>query len=80
MSVKLNGDFHEFEFKGSAQDIIDSVSFTTGQGGATTFPAEPAARHSIIRRCREIWGRCGWAFCRTSSSRFRRHRLISGTT
>ncbi len=42
MSVNLNGDFHEFEFKGNAQDIIDSVSFTTGQGGATTFPMEPS--------------------------------------
>jgi hypothetical protein len=40
-SVKLNGDFHEFEFKGQAQDIIDSVSFTANQGGLTTFPAEP---------------------------------------
>jgi hypothetical protein len=42
MSVKLNADFHQFEFKGSAQDIIDSSSFTTGQGGEATFPAEPA--------------------------------------
>jgi hypothetical protein len=42
MSVKLNGDFHEFEFKGKAQDILDSASFTTNQGGLTTFPAEPA--------------------------------------
>lgn len=42
MKVKLNGDFHEFEFKGTAQDLIDSASFTAGQGGQTTFPAEPA--------------------------------------
>lgn len=41
-SLKLNGDFHEFEFKGQAQDIIDSASFTSNQGGVTTFPAEPA--------------------------------------
>jgi hypothetical protein len=43
MSVNLNGDFHEFEFKGNAQDIIDSVSFAASQGGATAFPAEPSA-------------------------------------
>jgi len=40
--VKLNGDFHQFEFKGTAQDLIDSSSFTSGQGGQTSFPAEPA--------------------------------------
>jgi hypothetical protein len=42
MSVKLNGDFHQFEFKGPAQDLIDSSSFATGQGALTAFPAEPA--------------------------------------
>jgi hypothetical protein len=42
MTVKLNGDFHEFQFKGTAQDLIDSSSFSSGQGGEQTFPAEPA--------------------------------------
>jgi hypothetical protein len=42
MSLKLNGDFHEFEFKGKAQDVVDSASFTAGQGQATVFPVEPA--------------------------------------
>jgi hypothetical protein len=42
MTVKLNGDFHEFEFKGIAQDLIDSGSFEAGQGGAAAYPAEPA--------------------------------------
>ena len=42
MTVKLNGDFHQFEFKGVAQDLIDSSSFSAGQGGAASFPAEPA--------------------------------------
>lgn len=41
-TIKLNGDFHEFGFRGSAQDIIDSASFTAGQGGASAFPPEPA--------------------------------------
>jgi hypothetical protein len=42
LTVKLNGDFHQFEFKGTAQDLIDSSSFLEGQGGQTSFPAEPA--------------------------------------
>jgi hypothetical protein len=42
MTVKLNGDFHQFEFKGTAQDLIDSSSFIEGQGGQGTFPSEPA--------------------------------------
>jgi hypothetical protein len=42
MTLSLNGDFHQFEFKGSAQDLLDSASFVSGQGGATQFPAEPA--------------------------------------
>lgn len=41
MSVKINGDFHEFEFRGPAQDLIDNVSFTSGQGALTDFPEEP---------------------------------------
>jgi hypothetical protein len=43
LSVNMNGDFHEFDFKGQAQDIVDSSSFVTGQGGATAFPDEPEA-------------------------------------
>ena len=42
MTVTLNGDFHEFEFKGHAQDIVDSASFSSGQGDLVNFPAEPA--------------------------------------
>jgi len=42
MTISLNGDFHQFQFKGSAQDLLDSASFVTGQGGATVFPVEPA--------------------------------------
>lgn len=41
MSVSMNGDFHQFEFKGMAQDIVDSASFVAGQGGVSAFPAEP---------------------------------------
>jgi hypothetical protein len=43
-TVAINGDFHQFAFRGSAQDVIDSASFVAGQGGATAFPAEPAVQ------------------------------------
>lgn len=42
MKVKVNGDFHEFEFSGPARDIVDSSSFTEGQAGLTAYPVEPA--------------------------------------
>jgi hypothetical protein len=42
MKVKVNGDFHEFEFAGPSRDLIDSASFSSGMGGLTQFPAEPA--------------------------------------
>jgi hypothetical protein len=42
MILSINGDFHQLEFKGSAQDLLDTASFTAGQGGAAVFPAEPA--------------------------------------
>jgi hypothetical protein len=39
--VSVNGDFHEFSFRGAAADIIDSTSFSPGEGGLQQFPAEP---------------------------------------
>lgn len=41
MKIVVNSDFHEFQFSGPAQDVLDSVSFTSGQGDLTEFPAEP---------------------------------------
>lgn len=43
LTVTLNGDFHQFEFKGMSQDIVDSASFTAGEGTAAQFPLEPAS-------------------------------------
>ena len=34
MTVKVNGDFHQFEFEGMAQDLIDNSSFAPGMGQA----------------------------------------------
>jgi|SRR5579872_1190598 len=42
MSVKINGDFHEFQFTGVAQELIDSASFSGDVGQLTAFPTEPA--------------------------------------
>jgi len=39
----VNGDFHEFEFSGPTQDLIDSASFVNGEAGLVNFPAEPVA-------------------------------------
>ncbi len=42
MTVKVNGDFQEFDFTGPSQDLLDSASFESGEGGLTGYPAEPS--------------------------------------
>jgi hypothetical protein len=42
MMVAINGDWHEFRFRGAARDVIDNLSFEQGQGGLDQFPEEPA--------------------------------------
>lgn len=42
MSVTVNSDYHEFEFKGVAKDLLDTTSFASGDGGLNSFPAEPS--------------------------------------
>lgn len=39
--IRLNGDFHQLQFKGMAQDVLDSASFQAGEGGLPSFPIEP---------------------------------------
>jgi hypothetical protein len=39
--IKVNGDYHTFEFSGAAADLIDSSTFVEGLGGLTEFPPEP---------------------------------------
>ena len=41
MKIKVNGDFHEFEFSGPSRDLLDSASFSSGLAGLTDFPQEP---------------------------------------
>ena len=51
VTISVNGDFHEFQFGGQAQDVVDTSSFLAGQGALTAFPAEPAVgalNYSVI--------------------------------
>jgi hypothetical protein len=51
LTVKVNGDFHQFNFSGQARDLVDSSSFETGQCGLASFPPEPVVdplSYSII--------------------------------
>ena len=42
MQILVNGDFHETRFKGVAQDLIDSATFSGGGAGElASFPEEP---------------------------------------
>lgn len=50
-SMIVNSDFHEFTFNGPGRDLIDSASFTDGQGELSAFPPEPAPGafdHSVV--------------------------------
>jgi hypothetical protein len=42
MSVTVNSAYHELGFKGVAKDIVDSTSFSSGDGGMNAFPQEPS--------------------------------------
>ncbi|MGP0076023.1 MAG: hypothetical protein ACLPWF_29240 [Bryobacteraceae bacterium] len=59
LSIKVNGDFHEFDFSGQAQDLVDTSSFASEQFGLATYPAEPAVapiNYSIIPgNLGEVW-------------------------
>jgi hypothetical protein len=67
MEILVNGDFHEVHFSGPAKDVLDSVSFESGQGGLTEFPAEPelaAFDYAVVP------GNLGQAWIGTVASRF----------
>lgn len=40
-AMSVDGDFHEFVFRGPACDLLDSSSFVSGAAGLSTFPPEP---------------------------------------
>ncbi len=50
LQIDINGDFHQFEFSGPAQDLIDSASFSaSGRGSFRAFPPSRLRRRSTIR-------------------------------
>ncbi len=65
--IKINADFHEFEFRGEAQDVLDSASFAAGQGGLGSFPAEPAVAGSSAL---PVPGNLGQAWLGETASKF----------
>jgi hypothetical protein len=74
MDISINGDFHEFRFRGQAQDVLDSSSFSGEAGALETFPAEPAVSafdYSIVP------GHMGQAWLGASPSQFL--TITSGT-
>jgi len=67
MDILLNGDYQEFRFRGLAQDLLDSSSFSNGQGTLASFPQEPAVGgfdYSIVP------GNMGEAWLGASPSQF----------
>jgi hypothetical protein len=67
LSIKINGDFHEFDFSGQAQDLVDTTSFESGEFGLSTYPAEPTVapiNYSIIP------GNLGQVWLGSSPTRF----------
>lgn len=68
MQVRINGDYHELEFSGAAQDVIDSVSFASGQGGLGSYPSEPAIGSNLPQ---PVPGNLGQVWLGSPSSRFR---------
>jgi hypothetical protein len=67
MVMRVNADYHELEFSGAAQDVIDSVSFTAGQGGLGSFPSEPTID---ANQPQPVPGNLGQAWLGSPSSRF----------
>jgi hypothetical protein len=67
MDIVVDGDYHEFQFKGLAKDVMDSASFESGAAQLQSFPAEPAVAgfdYSIVP------GHMGQAWLGTGPSQF----------
>ena len=68
MEIQVNGDYHQFQFSGLAQDVLDSSSFSSSNvGQLQSFPEEPAVGafdYSIVP------GNLGEAWLGTSPAQF----------
>jgi hypothetical protein len=42
MEIRINGDYHEVEFRGVAQELVDSSTFSGEIGQLQSFPDEPS--------------------------------------
>ena len=65
--LRINRDFHEFEFRGPATDVVDSASFASGQGNMTSYPAEPLVDPQSTA---VVPGHLGQAWLGSSMTRF----------
>ncbi|MCB9385101.1 MAG: hypothetical protein H6509_10825 [Bryobacterales bacterium] len=66
--LKVNADYHQLELSGEAQDVLDSVTFVSGEGGLSSFPTEPSGTVTTLT---PIPGNLGQAWLGTpSASRF----------
>ena len=67
LEIAINGDYHEFQFSGVSQDVVDSSSFSANVGELQSFPQEPAIGpfdYSIVP------GNMGQAWLGTTPSQF----------
>jgi hypothetical protein len=67
MQIVVNGDYHEVRFKGLAQDVLDSASFSGDGTQLQSFPEEPglaAFDYSIVP------GNMGQAWLGTTATQF----------
>ena len=67
MELVVNGDYHEFHFRGVAQDVLDTSSFSSGAGQLQSFPTEPAL--DAFDYC-IVPGNMGQAWLGTSPTQF----------
>lgn len=71
MKIRVNGDFHQLSFAGTAREVIDSSTFASGQGELTGFPLEPA----VTGQFSLVPGSLGEAWFGASPSQF--HTLLA---
>ncbi|MFN7920746.1 MAG: hypothetical protein U0Q16_11650 [Bryobacteraceae bacterium] len=72
MRVRVNGDFHQFQFTGDAAALIDSRTFEDGQAGLTSFPDEPTVSGTNFSL---VAGSLGQAWFGATPSQF--HTVLS---
>lgn len=67
LQLSINGDQHEFTFTGPAADLVDSITFTAGTAGLSSFPDEPPVQ---ISSAGPVPGHLGQAWLGGTSCQF----------